>query len=109
MIAILFSYLKRWEARGCFEPWRVEMGAVVWFCEGPGGHYDYWPDGLSGPMRSERPPSNRALVADNDRMSHRIGWIGEPATGFDPALGARASDAGLAKAIIGSFTTAGCR
>ena len=23
--------------------------------------------------------TNRALVADNDRMYHRIGWIGEPA------------------------------
>src|ERR1700738_2925196 len=23
--------------------------------------------------------NNRALVADNDRMYHRIGWIGEPA------------------------------
>ena len=38
---------------GLFEPWRVaEAGAVVWFCEGPGGHYDYWPDGLSGPCEA---------------------------------------------------------
>jgi hypothetical protein len=55
-----------------FEPWRiVEAGAVVWFYDGPGGAYDYWPEGLSGPMRSECPPfSNRALVADIDRN----GW-----------------------------------
>jgi hypothetical protein len=65
---------------GLFEPWRiVEAGAVVWFYDGPGGAYDYWPQGLSGPMQSERPPfTNSALVADNDRMYHRIGWIGDP-------------------------------
>ena len=57
----------------------MEAGAVVWFYEGEGGQYDYWPDGLSGPMRSERQPlTNRALVADNDRMYHRIGRVGEP-------------------------------
>jgi hypothetical protein len=33
---------------------------------------------MNGPMRSERPPlTNQALVADNDRMYHRIGWIGD--------------------------------
>jgi hypothetical protein len=65
---------------GLFERWRVvEAGAVVWFYNGPGGAYDYWPEGLCGPMRSEGPPfTNRALVADNDRMYHRIGWIGDP-------------------------------
>jgi hypothetical protein len=42
--------------------------------------FDYWPDGLDGQMRSDGPPfSNMALVADNDRMYHRIGWIGDPA------------------------------
>ena len=31
-------------------------------------------------MCSERPPfDNIALVADNDRMYHRIGWVGDPA------------------------------
>jgi hypothetical protein len=65
---------------GLFEPWRIiEAGAVVWFYEGAGGEFDYWPEGLRGPMQSERQPlTNRALVADNDRMYHRIGWIGEP-------------------------------
>jgi hypothetical protein len=64
-----------------FEPWRIlEAGAIVWFYEGAGGEYDYWPDGLSGQMRSERQPlTNRALVVDNGRMYHRIGRVGEPA------------------------------
>ena len=65
---------------GLFEQWRiVEAGVVTWFYDGPGGAYDYWPDGLDGAMRSERPPfDNVALVADNDRMFHRIGWVGDP-------------------------------
>jgi hypothetical protein len=76
---------------GLFEAWRIiEAGAVVWFYEGRGGEYNYWPEGLDGPMRSERAPlTNRALVADNDRMYHRIGWIGDPAPTI-PAISARA-------------------
>ena len=72
---------------GLFEAWRiVEAGAVTWLYDGPGGAYDYWPEGLSKSMRSEAPPfSNQALVADNDRMYHRIGWIGEPAPAI-PAI-----------------------
>jgi hypothetical protein len=68
-------------ASGLFEEWRVaEAGAVWWSYHGPGGTYDYWPDGLNGPMRSEYPPFvNSALVADNNRMYHRIGCIGDPA------------------------------
>jgi hypothetical protein len=65
-------------ASGLFEPWRiVEVGIVTWFYSGRGGSYDYWPDGLEAPMASACPPfDNVALVADNDRMHHRIGWIG---------------------------------
>jgi hypothetical protein len=65
---------------GLFEQWRiVEAGAVTWFYNGPGGAYDYWPEGLTGAMHSCQPPfDNVALVADNDRMFHRIGWIGDP-------------------------------
>ncbi len=68
-------------ASGLFEDWRVaEAGAVWWSYQGRGGAYDYWPDGLDGPMRSEHPPFiNSALVADNNRMYHRIGRIGHPA------------------------------
>ena len=78
-------------ASGLFEDWRVaEAGAVWWSYQGRGGAYDYWPDGLDGPVRSERPPfTNVALVADNNRMYHRIGWIGDPAAA-PPALSAAA-------------------
>ena len=73
--------LQAMAASGLFEDWRVaEAGAVWWNYQGPGGAYDYWPDGLDGPMRSEHPPfTNSALVADNNRMYHRIGPIGDPA------------------------------
>ena len=73
--------LQAMAASGLFEDWRVaEAGAVWWNYQGPGGAYDYWPDGLGGPMRSEYPPFvNAALVADNNRMYHRIGPIGDPA------------------------------
>ncbi len=68
-------------ASALFEDWRVaEAGAVWWSYQGRDGAYDYWPDGLDGPMRSEHPPFiNFALVADNNRMYHRIGRVGEPA------------------------------
>lgn len=65
---------------GLFEAWRiVRAGVVTWFYEGTGGSFDYWPEGLGGPMRSEQGPfSNVALLADNDQMYHRIGPIGDP-------------------------------
>ena len=83
--------LQAMAASGLFEDWRVaEAGAVWWNYQGPGGAYDYWPDGLDGPMRSEHPPFiNSALVADNNRMYHRIGRTGDPAAAA-PALSAAA-------------------
>src|SRR5580692_10751477 len=83
--------LQAMAASGLFEDWRVaEAGVVWWNYQGPGGAYDYWPDGLDGPMRSEHPPFiNSALVADNNRMYHRIGWIGDPAAAA-PAFSAAA-------------------
>lgn len=65
---------------GLFEEWRiVRAGILAWFYEGTGGNFDYWPEGLDGPMLSEQPPfSNVALMADNDQMYHRIGPIGDP-------------------------------
>jgi hypothetical protein len=74
--------LQAMAASGLFEDWRVvEAGAVWWSYQGHGGAYDYWPDGLDGPMRSEHPPfTNSALVADNNRMYHRISRVGDPAT-----------------------------
>lgn len=72
--------LRTMGASGLFEPWRVvEAGAVFWSYDGQGGAFDYWPDGLDGPMASAQPPfGNTALLADNDRMYHRIGRIGPP-------------------------------
>ena len=83
--------LQAMSASRLFEEWRVaEAGAVWWSYQGQGGAYDYWPDGPDGPMRSEQPPFiNSALVADNNRMYHRIGWIGDPAAA-PPALSAAA-------------------
>ena len=65
---------------GLFEPWRVVRASILsWFYEGSGGSFDYWPEGLDWPMRSEQPPfRNVALCADTDRMYHRIGPIGDP-------------------------------
>jgi hypothetical protein len=78
--------LQAMAASGLFESWRVtEAGAVIWSYHGRGGAYEYWPDGLDGPMRSEQPPfTNSALIADNNRMYHRIGWIGDPAAAGGP-------------------------
>ena len=79
---------------GLFERWRiVEAGAVTWFYDGAGGAYDYWPDGLAGEMRSRRPPfDNVALVADNNRLYHRIGWIGDPRAATPPLTAAAIID-----------------
>jgi len=65
---------------GLFETWRVVRASTLsWFYEGSGGSFDYWPEGLDGPMRSEQPPfGNVALCADTDRIYHRIGPIGDP-------------------------------
>lgn len=69
-------------AFGLFEPWRIiEAGIISWFYDGEGGTFDYWPDGLAGPMACEAPPfGNVALLADSDRMYHRIGAVGRPTT-----------------------------
>jgi hypothetical protein len=63
---------------GLFESWRVVRASTLcWFYEGAGGNFDYWPEGIDGPMLSERAPfGNVALCADTDRIYHRIGLIG---------------------------------
>jgi hypothetical protein len=73
-------FLRAMGSSGLFEVWRVvQAGAVSWFYEGKGGNFDYWPEGPDGPMLSEQPPfGNVSLIADNDRMYHRIGAIGDP-------------------------------
>jgi hypothetical protein len=86
-------------ASGLFEQWRVvEAGAISWFYAGPGGAFDYWPEGPHGPMLTERPPfGNLAIIADNDRMYHRIGQIGDvaaPLPRMSAAAVIRPADAG---------------
>jgi hypothetical protein len=78
-------------ASGLFERWRMnEAGAITWFYDGPGGGFDYWPDGPIGRMRTETAPfANVAIVADGDRMYHRIGRIG-PANAVPPRMSASA-------------------
>jgi len=73
-------FLRVMGSSGLFEPWRVVRASTLsWFYEGSGGSFDYWPEGLDGPMRSEQPPfGNVALCADTDRVYHRIGSIGDP-------------------------------
>jgi hypothetical protein len=63
-----------------FEDWRIiQAGVLTWFYAGTAGNFDYWPEGLDGPMCTEGPPfRNAALMADNDRMYHRIGRVGAP-------------------------------
>ncbi|MGC1299617.1 MAG: hypothetical protein WA869_31710 [Alloacidobacterium sp.] len=63
---------------GLFESWRVVRASTLsWFYDGTGGNFDYWPEGIDGPMSSEPSPfGNVALCADTDRIYHRIGPIG---------------------------------
>jgi len=63
-----------------FERWRVvHASSISWFYEGEGGNFDYWPQGLDGPMLSEQPPfGNLSIIADTDRIYHRIGSVGDP-------------------------------
>lgn len=67
-----------------FESWRIiQAGAVSWFYDGPGGNFEYWPEGLDGRMLSEQAPfRNVAIMADNDRLYHRIGRVGAPDARF---------------------------
>src|SRR5262249_4456046 len=73
-------FLRVMGSSGLFEQWRAVRASILsWFYEGAGGSFDYWPEGLDGPMWSERSPfGNVALCADTDRVYHRIGSIRDP-------------------------------
>ena len=44
-------FLRVMGTSGLFEAWRVvRASALSWFYEGAGGNFDYWPEGLDGPM-----------------------------------------------------------
>ena len=63
---------------GLFHDWAVPVAsAITWFYDGEGGDFEYWPDGLDAPSRTERPPYfNAAVLADNEYMYHRVGATG---------------------------------
>ncbi|MYA75655.1 MAG: hypothetical protein F4Y27_13375 [Acidimicrobiaceae bacterium] len=63
---------------GLFVEQRVRLAtAVTWFFDGPGGAFHYWPEGPTGPMKSEEPPfDNVAVVADNEALYHGVGPLG---------------------------------
>jgi len=71
-------FLRVMGSSGLFDAWRVVRASTIsWFYEGEGGNFDYWPEGIDGPMLSEQAPfGNVALCGDNDRMYHRIGPTG---------------------------------
>jgi len=72
-------FLRVMGSSGLFDSWRITRASTVsWFYEGMGGSFEYWPDGIDGPMCSEQPPfGNVAVCGDFDRTFHRIGFVGQ--------------------------------
>jgi hypothetical protein len=65
-------------ASGLFARWQVKVAtAVAWYYEGPNGGFSYWPDGPDAPKVTIDPPSNLAVVGDNDFMYHRVEAVGD--------------------------------
>ncbi len=65
-------------ASGRFERWRVKVAtAVAWYYDGPNGGFSYWPGGADAPEVTIEPPSNTAVVGDNDFMYHRVEQVGD--------------------------------
>lgn len=64
---------------GLFEDERLRLAtAVAWFYDGDGGEFHYWPDGPEGEGHVESPPfDNVAVVADNERVFHGVGSLGD--------------------------------
>jgi len=63
---------------GLFQRWAIPVAsAISWFYPGTGGDFDYWPEGLDGPCQTVKSPCiNKAVVADNEYMYHRVGQMG---------------------------------
>lgn len=65
-------------ASGLFERWRVKIAtAVAWYYDGPNGGFSYWPGGAEAHEVTIEPPSNTAVVGDNDFMYHRVEKVGD--------------------------------
>ena len=64
-----------------FERWMMYVaGGLTWFYEGDDGRYEFWSRGLDNePEIVGAPFGNEAVVADNDRMPHRVCRIGDSA------------------------------
>ena len=72
-------------ASGRFERWRVKIAtAVAWYYDGPNGGFSYWPDGADAPEVTIEPPSNTAVVGDNDFMYHRVEAVGDGSIAMVP-------------------------
>jgi hypothetical protein len=65
---------------GLFQPWAIPVVSVItWFYQGPGGEFEYWPDGLDEPsLRFSKLAANQAVMADNEYTYHRVCQVGSP-------------------------------
>jgi len=61
-----------------FHAWAIPVAsAITWFYPGPGGDFEYWPEGINQASKLETAPFlNRAVLADNEYMYHRVGALG---------------------------------
>lgn len=61
-----------------FHEWAIPVAsAITWFYPGPGGDFEYWPEGVNQASKLETAPFlNRAVLADNEYMFHRVGALG---------------------------------
>ncbi|MDH5673176.1 MAG: hypothetical protein OEZ06_13555 [Myxococcales bacterium] len=78
---------------GLFHPWAIPIAsALSWFYRGPGGDFDYWPDGPDEPRFTLSAPLwNQAVVADNEYMFHRVGGVGRDSDHVAPGAISRAA------------------
>lgn len=80
-----------------FLPWLVPVASgLVWFWQGEGGDFEYWPDGPDAASAlAGRPMWNTGVMSDNEAMWHRVG-------GFGPESQQRELERGLrAEALLG--------
>ena len=66
---------------GLFHHWAIPVAsAITWFYDGPGGEFEYWPEGLDAPSSlGTNLADNQAVIADNEYMYHRVCQIGDQA------------------------------
>jgi hypothetical protein len=89
-------------ASALFERWRVKVAtAVAWYYDGPNGGFSYWPGGGDAPEVTIEPPSNTAVVGDNDFMYHRVEAVGDGRFDLIPIDSLLSFDAGARQWQIG--------